>query len=306
MRLLVTGGLGFIGSCFIRQYIAQAEILNIDKIGYASQPEALEHAATAPSYRFKKLDLATEILELEVFAFRPDWIIHFAAESHVDNSIATPEHIVTNNVMSTLKVLQAARRDNIKTLLVSTDEVFGEGVFTETTPYDPHNPYSASKACGDLIANAYHHTFDTPVIVTHSSNNFGEWQHREKLIPTALRAICQGKPVPIYGTGQNVRDWIYVEDHCSAIWHLLEHGKLGQHYCIGARVALTNVSLMSHIFRIVKDLRPDLNPQYEFVKDRPGHDTRYTILPDKIEALGWKPQNNFEPALRKTVQFYLR
>lgn len=298
MRLVVTGGLGFIGSCFIRKYCHEHQIVCIDKMDYAANPKAVEEVKD--QFKLNVFDLC-EWPEYEILDVKPDWVIHFAAQSHVDNSIKAPYSLIYNNIISTANVLEVCRKHALPLLLVSTDEVFGEGEFTEETPYHPNNPYSASKASGDMIASAYHHTFNTNVIITHSCNNYGEWQHQEKFIPTIVRSIKEGKPVPIYGTGLHIRDWIYAGDHCSAIMYLINHGTFGEHYCIGAKNPLTNIELVKRIF----ELAPGCNPTYKFVQDRLGHDLKYTINPEKLYKLGWHPETSFNDALKRTIDFYL-
>lgn len=298
MKLIVTGGLGFIGSCFIRKYVDQHKIICFDKFGYAANRQAVPESQ-------ENLTVVCEDVCFPKWLPREckdaDWIIHFAAESHVDNSIKSPSPLVLNNIHSTLQMLEASRQFGVPMIYVSTDEVFGEGVFTEKSTYNPGNPYSASKAAGDLLCNAYCHTFGAKVIVTHSCNNFGPWQNGEKFIPTMLNAIKNRRPVPVYGKGTNIRDWIYVEDHCSAIHFLMEHGVFGEHYCIGAQQPMTNLEMVDRIFA----LTAEYNPTYEFVQDRPGHDLKYVIDPSKIMSLGWKPEFNFEEGLKKTVEYYL-
>lgn len=301
MNLLITGGLGFIGSCFIRSNVQSHHCVCVDKMDYAAQPNAIEFAKYHHNYKLVQCDVSDERFIDIVGCNRPDWIVHFAASSHVDNSIKSPVSLIRNNIISTLNVIEASRLYNVPTILISTDEVYGEGDFTELCPYHPNNPYSASKAGGDMLGGAYFHTFGTKLIITHSCNNFGKWQHSEKFIPTVLRSIKKGVEVPVYGTGQNVRDWIYVEDHCDAISFLMAHGQFGEHYMIGSRQPKSNLELLEAIFELTKSH----NPKYKFVTDRLGHDMRYTVDPSKLEGLGWKSRHSFSEALQATVEWYM-
>jgi dTDP-glucose 4,6-dehydratase len=298
MKLIVTGGLGFIGSCFIRKYVNQHKMVCFDKFGYAANRNAVPE--TSDNFKVVCEDVCFPRW-LPEECKDADFIIHFAAESHVDNSIKNPTPLVLNNIHSTQQMLEMSREFGVPMIYISTDEVYGEGEFTESSPYCPNNPYSASKAAGDLLCHAYCHTFGAKVIVTHCCNNFGPYQHQEKFLPTMLNAIKTHKAVPIYGNGKNIRDWIYVEDHCSAIHFLMKNGVFGEHYCIGARQPMNNLEMVERIFALTKEY----NPTYEFVQDRPGHDLKYTIDPSKLMSLGWSPEFTFEEGWKKTIEYYL-
>jgi dTDP-glucose 4,6-dehydratase len=329
MRILITGGAGFIGSNLILYWLRdrpEDQILNLDKLTYAADLKYLESAASNPQYRLLQADISSraEVAEA-VRTFRPEGVIHLAAESHVDNSISGPEPFVQTNLVGTFNLLQecyllwkqdprglAANRF----LHVSTDEVYGalgdQGFFTEQTPYAPNSPYSATKAGSDLLVRAYHHTYGMNVVTTNCSNNFGPHQHDEKLIPTVIRSALQGKPIPVYGKGANVRDWLYVGDHCRAIEHAFRKGRPGETYIIGSRNERKNVDLVRLICgvlneRVGKGPQGDYASLISFVTDRLGHDFRYAIDPSKIEAeLGWKAVGRFDEHLRETVDWYVR
>ncbi len=327
--ILVTGGAGFIGSNFVLQWIAeeQSRVLNLDKLTYAGNLHNLQSVESHPRYRFQQgdivdRDLVRTLLERE----RPRAIVHFAAESHVDRSIHGPDDFIRTNVNGTFGLLEEARaywsalaesdRQTFRFLHVSTDEVYGslgpsDPAFCETTPYAPNSPYSASKAASDHLARAYYHTYKLPVLTTNCSNNYGPYQFPEKMIPLMILNACQGKPLPVYGDGQNVRDWLYVEDHCRAIRAVLAGGRAGESYCIGGLNEKRNMEIVETLCRLLDELRPNdpVVPHRQlvtFVKDRPGHDRRYAMDAKKIEReLNWHPLETFESGIRKTVRWYL-
>jgi len=326
--LLVTGGCGFIGSNFVHLILAQRpewRVINFDKLTYAGNLKNLEGIADGDSYRFVRGDICDAALLERLFAEEAiDTVVHFAAESHVDRSITGPAAFINTNVVGTFTLLEAARKawneklgaDNLCFLHVSTDEVFGslgkEGLFTETTAYDPRSPYSASKASSDHIARAYFHTYGLPVRVTNCSNNYGPFQFPEKLIPLIFNNAMKGKSLPVYGDGKNVRDWLYVQDHCEAIVEVLEKGANGESYNIGGNNEKQNIEVVTTICDIL-DRKLGLPENGEprrslitYVKDRLGHDRRYAIDPGKIgEQLGWKPRMTFEQGIEATVDWYL-
>ncbi len=326
--LLVTGGAGFIGSCFVRQSIAAAgeRIVNLDKLTYAGNLDSLAETLDDPRHVFIEGDIGDRTLVDRLLnEYRPRAIVNFAAESHVDRSIDGPELFVETNVLGTFRLLESARkhwlelpeaeRDVFRVLHVSTDEVYGSlgptGLFTETTPYAPNSPYSASKAAADHFVRAYHHTYGMPTLTTNCSNNYGPYQFPEKLIPLMILNALEGKPLPIYGDGQNVRDWLFVEDHCRAIRMVLEKGTPGEVYNIGGNSERTNMEVVDRICETVDRLRPDLahrpckNLKHQ-VTDRPGHDRRYAIDAGKILAeLGWQPEVDFDRGIENTVKWYL-
>jgi dTDP-glucose 4,6-dehydratase len=326
--ILVTGGAGFIGSCFVRQCIAEqtCRVVNLDKLTYAGNLDSLCSVADHPRYAFVHGDVADQTTVERVIAERePAAIVHFAAESHVDRSIDSPAEFVRTNVQGTFQLLEAARRyvarlparrgAEFRFLHVSTDEVYGSlgptGQFTETSPYDPSSPYSASKAAADHFARAYFRTYGLAVLVTNCSNNYGPCQFPEKLIPLMILNALEGKPLPIYGDGQNVRDWLFVEDHCRALWRVLTAGRPGETYNIGGDCQQKNLDVVRTICRVVDELRPGLphapcSSLIRFVRDRPGHDRRYAIDAGKIRReLGWRPEHDFASGVRRTVQWYL-
>jgi dTDP-glucose 4,6-dehydratase len=328
--ILVTGGAGFIGGCFVRQAIAgrRARVVNLDALTYAGNLDSITAALDDPDHHtFVKGDIRDRpLLDCLFREHRPDAVVHFAAESHVDRSIDGPRAFVDTNVVGTAELLAAARahwdaldpaaRDGFRFLHVSTDEVYGslgpDGRFTESSPYDPHSPYSASKAASDHFARAYFHTYGLPTIVTNCSNNYGPYQFPEKLIPLMILNALEGKPLPVYGDGGNVRDWLYVEDHCRALWLALEAGRPGETYNIGGDGERTNLQVVRAICAAVDELRPDRaqGPSERlitFVPDRPGHDRRYAIDSTKARReLGWRPEVvDFEAGLRRTVRWYL-
>ncbi len=326
--ILVTGGAGFIGSCFVRQCIAEqtCRVVNLDNLTYAGNLDSLQSVENDPRYVFVRGDIADRATVDRVIAeHSPAAIVHFAAESHVDRSIDGPAAFVRTNVQGTFELLDAARRyvarlssdrhADFRFLHVSTDEVYGSlgpaGRFTETSPYDPSSPYSASKAAADHLARAWFRTFGLPVLVTNCSNNYGPYQFPEKLIPLMILNAVEGKPLPVYGDGQNVRDWLFVEDHCRALWRVLTAGRPGETYNIGGDCEQKNLDVVQTICRIVDELRPGLphapcSSLITFVKDRPGHDRRYAIDAGKIRReLGWRPEHDFAAGMRRTVQWYL-
>jgi dTDP-glucose 4,6-dehydratase len=328
MKLLITGGVGFIGSAVCKLLIEEtdAEIVNIDKLTYASSPEALASLSMSNRYRFEHADICdSETIDRIFREQQPDAVMHLAAESHVDRSIDGPEAFIETNIVGTFKLLQAtrryfeslppARRDQFRFHHVSTDEVYGtlgaEGAFGEESPYAPNSPYSASKASADHLARAWHHTFGLPVVMSNCSNNYGPYQHPEKLIPLMVTNAVRGRPLPVYGTGMNVRDWLFVDDHARALWLVLNRARPGEKYNIGGNAESTNVDLVHSLCSILDDLIPD-RPHgkhadlISFVSDRPGHDLRYAIDCSKIRGeLGWKPRETLSSGLRRTVQWYL-
>lgn len=328
MNILVTGGAGFIGSAVVRLLIQQTDhrVINVDKLTYAANLDNLKSIDQSPRYTFIKADICDEPLMKELFQkHQPDAVIHLAAESHVDRSIDGPRVFMETNILGTYSLLQAARnvwkswpedrQQAFRFLHVSTDEVYGslgdEGYFTETTAYAPRSPYSASKASSDMLVRAWHHTFGLPVLVSNCSNNYGPYQFPEKLIPVIILNALKGLPLPVYGTGQNVRDWLYVEDHARALYLILQKGRVGETYNIGGHNEMKNLDLVREICRILDELIPDsVHSPHEnlitFVPDRPGHDLRYAIDAGKIQReLGWTPSVTIQEGLRKTVQWYL-
>ena len=326
--ILITGGLGFIGSNFIRMLLEGTEcalVINLDKQTYAGNPENLAVFENDPRYHFSLGDITDGVLISKLLEqHQPDALVNFAAESHVDRSIDGPEPFVQTNVVGTLKLLESFKsyfdsqseykRNILRFLHVSTDEVYGslgkdDPAFCETTPYAPNSPYSASKAGADHLVRAYHHTFGLPVLTTNCSNNYGPYQFPEKLIPLMVLNACDGKNLPIYGDGANIRDWLHVEDHCAAIWAVLNRGHVGETYCIGGNSEKTNLEVVDTICGVLDELKPDHAPHQNlktFVEDRPGHDRRYAIDGSKIKSeLGWSPKYSFVKGMRKTIQWYL-
>jgi dTDP-glucose 4,6-dehydratase len=327
--ILVTGGSGFIGSNFVLQWLASesSNIINLDKLTYAGNPANLAEISHDKRYRFLQGDICDRELIAELLVtHRPRAIVHFAAESHVDRSIHGPDDFVRTNVNGTFSLLEEARaywsgleesdRGEFRFLHVSTDEVYGslgadDPAFTEETQYAPNSPYSASKAASDHLVRAYFHTYGLPALTTNCSNNYGPFQFPEKLIPLVILHAISGKAIPVYGDGKNVRDWLYVGDHCEAIRTVLARGKIGQTYNIGGQNELRNLDVVETICSTLDELRPDdaVVPHkslIKFVSDRPGHDRRYAMNTAKIESeLGWKPRETFASGIRKTVQWYL-
>ncbi|MEL6563909.1 MAG: dTDP-glucose 4,6-dehydratase [Pseudomonadota bacterium] len=324
MKLLITGGAGFIGSAVVRHAVAQGHaVINLDALTYAACLDNVASVADAPGYVFVQADIRDRAALDKVFSeHAPDAVMHLAAESHVDRSIDGPGAFMDTNVMGTYTLLEAARAyweargtpEGFRFHHVSTDEVFGslgpDGLFTETTPYDPRSPYSASKAASDHLVRAWHHTYGLPVVLSNCSNNYGPYHFPEKLIPVVILNALAGKPLPIYGDGSNVRDWLYVEDHADALLCVLKKGALGQSYNIGGENERTNLELVQTLCAILDDKRPLNEGSYAdlitFVTDRPGHDARYAIDPTRIrEELGWRPSVTVEEGLARTVDWYL-
>jgi len=328
MKILVTGGCGFIGSNFILKQITETDnrILNIDKLTYAGNPDNLVSISDNPNYEFVKGDICDVKLVYSLFKdYKPNAIVHFAAESHVDRSIDTPMDFINTNIVGTSVLLSVARdycsnsnsdiNNNFRFLHVSTDEVFGslgeEGFFIETTPYDPSSPYSASKASSDHLVRAWNCTYGLPSIITNCSNNYGPYQFPEKLIPLMIANCLDEKLLPVYGKGLNVRDWLYVDDHCDAVYTVLQHGKIGETYNIGGNNEIPNIEIVKTICTILDEYRPLVNDKshndlISYVEDRPGHDFRYAIDASKIKTeLGWSPKETFESGIRKTIEWYL-
>ena len=327
-KVLVTGGCGFIGANFVRLALATRpdwQVINLDKLTYAGNPENLAEVAEHPRYSFVHGDICDRALVDDLFTRHGiDTVVHFAAESHVDRSIDDPDAFIRTNINGTFTLLEAARQawlaggpaEGRRFLHVSTDEVFGSlgatGYFTETTAYDPRSPYSASKAASDHLARAYFHTYGLPLVITNCSNNYGPYQFPEKLIPLMLNNGLRGKPLPVYGDGGNVRDWLYVEDHCEAIIRVLEAGRLGESYNIGGHNEKKNLDIV-HLLCDMLDRKVGPLPQGQlrrslitFVRDRLGHDRRYAIDAGKIERdLGWRPRYTFEQGIEQTVDWYL-
>lgn len=320
MRILVTGGCGFIGANFLNLSVPRRpadEFLNVDALTYSANPNSVSIASACPNYRFQKLDLGdAAATEQVVRDFQPNLVVHFAAESHVDRSILGPRVFFRSNVEGTLNLLEACRGLGPAFELfhhVSTDEVYGSlgdtGLFTETTPYDPSSPYSASKAASDHLVRAWGRTYNLPFKVTNCSNNYGPFQFPEKLVPLMILNARQDKALPVYGRGTNVRDWLYVTDHCEAIWAVIERGKVGQTYNVGGNNEQTNLTLVQHICTLVAE-KQGVSPEeklrlIQFVADRPGHDHRYAIDASKIkEECGWAPRETFASGFQKTVDWY--
>lgn len=328
MRIIVTGGAGFIGSAVIRQYINNTdhEVINLDALTYAGNLESLADVESDPKYHFEHIDIRDRQAVERVFSqYNPDAIMHLAAESHVDRSIDGPADFVMTNVVGTYNLLDAAKqywssleaenKGRFRFHHVSTDEVYGDleatGFFTEETAYDPSSPYSASKASSDHLVRAWHRTYGLPVVVTNCSNNYGPCQFPEKLVPLVTLNALEGKPLPVYGDGSQVRDWLYVDDHARALRLVLEKGVTGETYNIGGHNEKTNLDVVKTICRLLDTLVPNSvrkphDSLITFVADRPGHDLRYAIDADKIEnQLGWAPRETFESGIEKTVKWYL-
>ena len=325
--ILVTGGCGFIGSNFVLDWLANedAPVVNLDALTYAGNPENLASILDDQRYTFVHGNICDAGLLEQIFReHRPRAVVHFAAESHVDRSILGPDAFLKTNVDGTFQLLQAAKkfydtltgeeRESFRFLHVSTDEVYGtlelhDPAFSETTPYAPNSPYAASKASSDMLVRAWHHTYKMPTLVTNCSNNYGPFQFPEKLIPLTISNALAGKALPVYGDGQQVRDWLYVVDHCTAIRTVLRNGRLGETYNIGGNNQRANLDVVRTICALLDELKPGARPyaeQIKFVQDRPGHDRRYAIDARKISGeLGWTPAETFETGLRKTVKWYL-
>ena len=329
-NVLVTGGAGFIGSNFIR-YVLQTQpdvfILNLDLLTYAGSPENLKGLPSPDRYEFAEGDICNQVLVEDLLRQKNiDTVVHFAAETHVDRSILGPAAFVQTNIIGTFSLLEAARKvwldenkakaNSVRFHHISTDEVFGSltaeaPAFTETTPYSPNSPYAASKASSDHLVRAYFHTYGLPVTLTNCSNNYGPYQFPEKLVPLMIMNALEGKLLPIYGDGKQIRDWLYVEDHCDAIWQVLEHGKIGESYNVGGNNQPTNLEIVDAICEILDELQPrsPFQPHADLktpVADRPGHDRRYAMNINKIaRELGWQPKHALQAGLLKTVRWYL-
>ena len=329
MTILVTGAAGFIGANFVLDWLAQSKepVVNLDKLTYAGNLETLASVQGDDRHIFVQGDIGDSALVAGLLAqHRPRAVINFAAESHVDRSIHSPDDFIQTNIVGTFRLLEAVRaywgnlpsedKAAFRLLHVSTDEVYGslgagDAAFTEQHRYEPNSPYSASKAASDHLVRAYHHTYGLPVLTTNCSNNYGPYHFPEKLIPLMIVNALAGKPLPVYGDGMQIRDWLYVKDHCSAIRRVLEAGKLGEVYNIGGWNEKPNIDIVNTVCALLDELRPradgaSYNTQISYVKDRPGHDRRYAIDASKIERdLGWKPAETFDTGIRKTVQWYL-
>jgi dTDP-glucose 4,6-dehydratase len=326
---LITGGAGFIGGNFVLRSMAvqNGDLVNLDKLTYAGNLQTLQSISDKPNYHFYQGDIGDRGLVAKILEkYQPEAVINFAAESHVDRSIHGPGDFIQTNIVGTFNLLESVRayyeklsdgqRNNFRFLHVSTDEVYGtldqaDPPFAETNPYEPNSPYAASKAASDHLVRAWFHTYGLPVLTTNCSNNYGPYQFPEKLIPLVIHNALKGKPLPVYGDGKQIRDWLYVQDHCDAIRVVLERGGLGDTYNIGGNNEKTNISVVETICRILDQLRPRADQksyleQITFVKDRPGHDQRYAINASKIaNELGWKPKETFESGIQKTVKWYL-
>ena len=326
MKIIVTGGAGFIGSAVCRHLVKDLghTVINVDKLTYAGNLASLKEIDDSPLYHFVQADICDRSAMDKVFAdHQPDGVMHLAAESHVDRSITGAADFIQTNIVGTFVLLEAARdywsrlpadaKAAFRFLHVSTDEVYGslgaDGLFHETTPYDPSSPYSASKASADHLANAWHETYGLPVVISNCSNNYGPYHFPEKLIPLVALNALDGKDLPVYGDGSNIRDWLFVEDHAKALYIILTKGRLGEKYNVGGRNERTNLHVVETICDILDELRPTNKPRRElitFVTDRPGHDARYAIDASKLETeLGWRAEEDFESGIKKTVAWYL-
>lgn len=327
-KIIVTGGAGFIGSAVIRYLINEIGcfVLNLDKLTYAGNLNSLKNETINPKYTFKKSDICdTQSLTSIICEYRPNIIMHLAAESHVDRSIDGPSEFIQTNIIGTYNLLEASRsywsklydkhKEEFRFHHISTDEVFGslgmQGAFTENTRYDPRSPYSASKASADHLVRAWHETFGLPVVLSNCSNNYGPYHFPEKLIPLMIIKALKGEPMPVYGSGNNVRDWLYVDDHARALYTIASRGRAGESYNVGGNSEVSNIQVVERICAILNELSPRKDgkryeEQITFVSDRPGHDFRYAIDATKIKSeLDWVPLETFETGLRKTVEWYL-
>lgn len=330
MIIMITGGCGFIGSAVIRYIIANTEhtVVNVDKLTYAASLQAVAECSASPRYHFVHSDICDVAAMQQVFRqFQPDAVMHLAAESHVDNSIAAAGAFIDTNVYGTFNLLETARSywrqlpDVRKRVFrfhhISTDEVYGDlatvdaEAFTEYTAYAPSSPYAASKAASDHLVNAWGRTYGLPVILTNCSNNYGPWQHAEKLIPNTIYKALNGLPIPVYGNGKQIRDWLFVEDHAQALYLALTKGGVGESYNIGGNSEMQNISVVTQICLLLDEIKPlavgSYRQQISFVTDRPGHDVRYAVNSNKIQQqIGWRPAENFSSGLKKTVKWYLQ
>jgi len=331
MRVLITGGAGFIGCNLIQRIIDAPEVellVNLDCLTYAGHLQNVTTVERHPKYVFEKVDLRNKAAVFATIRRHAiTHVIHLAAESHVDRSITGPGDFIQTNVLGTFNLLEACRelwlgprpspidpRQDCRFHHVSTDEVYGSlgptGYFTETTPYAPNSPYSASKAASDMLVRAYHHTYDLPVVTTNCSNNYGPFQFPEKLIPVVIQSVIAQQPIPVYGDGMNIRDWLYVRDHADALWLVLHKGRIGETYNIGGHNEWANIHIIELICDIMDELAPELGGSSRklitFVRDRPGHDRRYAVDASKIQhELGWKPAHSFETGIRETIKWYV-
>jgi dTDP-glucose 4,6-dehydratase len=325
--IIVTGGVGFIGSSLVRFFIKETDntVVNVDKLTYAGHKENTAEVEHSARYHFEEVDICNSEEIKDTFKkYKPDAVIHLAAESHVDRSIDGSAEFIRTNIVGTHNLLEKSKayyegldeekKKKFRFLHVSTDEVYGElgedGLFKETTPYDPRSPYSASKASSDHLARAWYHTYDFPILITNCSNNYGPYQFPEKLIPVVILKALQGEEIPVYGDGTNVRDWLYVDDHARALFKVIQEGSTGETYNIGGHNEKQNIEVVKTICAILDELQPKADGNYEdqitFVTDRPGHDFRYAIDASKIEnELGWKPEETFESGIRATIEWYL-
>lgn len=309
MKILVTGGAGFIGSNFIHYWLAnnpEDKIINLDALTYAGNPDNLKQLEDNDNYEFVHGDIR-DASKVEELVSGVDLVVHFAAETHVDRSIEEAKAFIQTNVEGTWVLLEAAKKHgNIRFHHISTDEVFGslgkdDPAFKESTPYDPRSPYSASKAAADHLVRSYHHTFGLPITISNCSNNYGPYQYPEKLLPLFITNLIEGKKLPVYGQGENIRDWIHVDDHNRGVEMIIKQGKVGETYCLGGGNELTNIGITKKILKIMGEDESKI----EYVDDRPGHDLRYAIDYSKAkQELGWEPNKNFEQGLKETVQWY--
>ena len=321
-KILITGGAGFIGCNLVRKALrASFKVTNIDLLSYASNKENNKDCENNPSYNFIKADIRDrKIIEEILFSEKPNYIMNLAAETHVDNSISSPKTFIETNIIGTFNLLEASRKYNTKNKSknfifhhISTDEVYGslgeKGFFNEKSPYNPRSPYSASKASSDHLVKAWQNTYDLPTLITNCSNNYGPFQHPEKFIPLIITNIIRNREIPIYGDGKNIRDWLHVNDHCDALLKILLKGKIGESYNIGSNNEFKNIDLVKLICQLMQDIQPSSRNYanlIKFVKDRPGHDERYAINPQKvIKEIGWRPSISFKKGLKETIQWYL-